>query len=104
MRARLGALAVALLTVACSGTGSQDADRPQVVAAFYPLAFVASEVAGGAADVTNLSPPGVEPHDLELTPGQVRSLAEADLVVHLGGGFQPTVEDAIADLDGDVVE
>ena len=41
-----------------------------VVAGFYPLAFVAKEVGGSRVDVTNLTPAGVEPHDLELTPGE----------------------------------
>jgi zinc transport system substrate-binding protein len=89
--------------VACGGD-TDSASGVEVAASFYPLAFVAEEVGEDLVEVGNLTPPGAEPHDLELTPGQVRALAEADLVVHLGGGFQPTVEDAIADLDGDVVE
>lgn len=38
--------------------------------------------------------PGQEPHDLELTPQQVASLEEADLVVYLKG-FQPAVDKAV---------
>jgi len=94
--------ALALLGAGC-GTGGEDSSgsgKPEVIAAFYPLEFVAAEVAGGSANVTNLSPPGIEPHDLELAPGQVRSLAQADLVVYLGEGFQPAVEDVIGELSG----
>ncbi len=40
----------------------------QVVAAFYPLQFVAQRVVGDRASVTNLTQPGAEPHDLEMSP------------------------------------
>lgn len=75
-----------------------------MVASFYPLAFVVEEVGGDDVVVENLTPPGAEPHDLELTPGQVRSLAEADLVVYLGQGFQPSVQDALRDIDAEVLD
>lgn len=103
MRRLLVALAALLLLVAACGNdgdGPSGSEGPRIIAAFYPLEFVAAEVAGGNAGVTNLSPPGVEPHDLELAPDQVRSLAQADLVLFIGEGFQPAVEDVIGELDG----
>ncbi len=42
--------------------------KVDVVAAFYPLQFVAERVGGDAVAVTNLAKPGAEPHDLELNP------------------------------------
>jgi zinc transport system substrate-binding protein len=45
-------------------------------------------------EVTNLTPAGVEPHDIELNSRQLDRVADADLVLYLGGGFQPAVEDA----------
>ena len=45
---------------------------------------------------------GAEPHDLELTPRDVAELADADLVVYLSG-FQPAVDDAVAEQASDVV-
>jgi zinc transport system substrate-binding protein len=45
--------------------------------------------------VRNLTKPGAEPHDLELTPHDVAELADADLVVYLSG-FQPAVDTAVA--------
>jgi zinc transport system substrate-binding protein len=44
--------------------------------------------------VANLTPPGAEPHDLELGPRQVAAVGEADLVVYLAG-FQPAVDEAV---------
>jgi zinc transport system substrate-binding protein len=93
-----------LLAAACGGDSGAPQSGVQVVASFYPLAFVAEEVGGNTVEVENLTPPGAEPHDLELTPSQVRALSDAELVLYLGDGFQPSVEEAIADVDGEVVD
>ena len=90
---------------ACSDRVDDDpGDRISVVASFYPLRFAADRIGGDCVDVTNLTPPGVEPHDLELTPDAVESIATADVVLYLGGGFQPAIEDAIQDSQGEVVD
>ena len=47
----------------------------------------------------NLTPPGAEPHDLELGAQAVGEVEDAELVVYLGG-FQPALEDAVAARDG----
>jgi zinc transport system substrate-binding protein len=93
---------VALLLVAtgCATGGAGDGGRPQVIASFYPLEYVVQRVGGDAVDATSLTPGGVEPHDLELSSAQIRDLVEADLVVYLGSGFQPAVEDALEEVDG----
>jgi len=75
-------------------------DRKKVVAAFYPVAWVAQQVGGDRVQVTNLTPAGAEPHDLELNPGQLDGLLDADLAIVMGNGFQPAVEDAAGQRDG----
>jgi zinc transport system substrate-binding protein len=103
MRRGLAAVAAAgLLGLATGGcaadAGAGDPDDPagvRVVAALYPLEFVADRVAGGHASVTGLTPPGAEPHDLELSPSQVADLAGADVVAYLAG-LQPAVDEAVA--------
>jgi len=88
-------LGTAALCASCgSGPGGSDGERTSVVASFYPLAFAAEQVGGPSVRVRNLTPPGAEPHDLEATPGDVQELHDADLVVLLGEGFQPQLEDA----------
>jgi zinc transport system substrate-binding protein len=102
MTKRYAALAAAgLLTFAASACASEptaagDDGELRVVAAFYPLQFVAERVGGDRVSVSTLAPPGVEAHDLELTTSQVLEIAEADLVVYLTG-FQPAVDDALAE-------
>jgi zinc transport system substrate-binding protein len=68
---------------------------PHVVTTLYPLEFVAREVAGRHAAIDDIVPAGADPHDLELTPRQVVDISAADLVVYVGGGFQPAVERAV---------
>jgi zinc transport system substrate-binding protein len=87
---------------ACGERGDDDADanRMRVVAAFYPLAWVVSQVGGDLVRVSDLTPAGGEPHDLELTPSQVAEVVDADLVVAMGAGFQPGVEAAVSDRAG----
>jgi zinc transport system substrate-binding protein len=75
-----------------------------VVASFYPLFELAERVGGDRAAVTNLTPAGVEPHDLELTTREVDALLDADVVFYLGGGFQPAIEDALVDREGVTVD
>jgi zinc transport system substrate-binding protein len=87
---------VALTAGACGGAGAGvDDERLGVVAGFYPLAEAAQRVGGDLVDVVNLTPSGSEPHDLELSPDQLDRLANADLVVYVGGGFQPALEAAV---------
>ena len=71
--------------------GDTDSDRLEVVASFYPVAEAATQVGGDAVHVENLTPPGVEPHDIELTTRDVDKIEDADLVLYLGKGFQPAV-------------
>lgn len=88
------ALALSASAVACGGGNDSSGSRKTVVASFYPLAFAAEQVGGEAVSVENLTPPGAEPHDLEVSPGDVSKIKSADLVLLLGQGFQPQLEDA----------
>lgn len=110
--ARLRPLSVVLLgtAVLAAGCGSGDAGGDggggdaelTVVAGFYPLEYATQRVAGdsGAVEVVGLTSPGVDPHDLELTPRQVGTVQGADLVV-LSSGMQPALDDAASSQAGD---
>lgn len=89
------ALALALVLAACGdaqGPASSGAGRLDVVANFYPMAEAATRVGGDRVKVTNLTPVGVEPHDIELSSRQVDKLLDTDVLLYLGSGFQPAVE------------
>ena len=92
------AASVALAAAAFVGCGEDDGGESAggglaVVASFYPLAELAARIGGDAVEVTNLTAPGVEPHDIELTTRQVDQLEDADVVLYLGQDFQPAVEE-----------
>lgn len=98
------AAALALLVAGCGAAASGSNGRTSVVAAFYPLAFAAEQVGGQKIDVTNLTPPGAEPHDVELTPQEVGKLQSARVVLYLSHGFQPAVEQAVGGASGTRVD
>jgi zinc transport system substrate-binding protein len=99
--AALALLGAALLVAGCgAGSPNSGGGKRLVVAAFYPLAFAAEQVGGPSVDVKNLTPAGAEPHDLELTTGNVRDVDRADLVLYLGGGFMPGLETAVESRTG----
>ena len=98
---------LALLAAGCSssdGTSGGDGGRLSVTVSVFPLADAAEQVGGDLVDVANLTPPGVEAHDLELTPDDIEAIQSADVVLLIGGGYQPAVEDAASDAEGVVVD
>ncbi|RMI13624.1 metal ABC transporter substrate-binding protein [Cellulomonas triticagri] len=95
------AVVAALALGACSSGGSGGSggtgdagDGISVLASFYPLQYVTEQVGGDLVSVDSLTPPGAEPHDLELSPAQVDEVGRADLVVYLSQ-FQAAVDDAV---------
>jgi zinc transport system substrate-binding protein len=95
--------AAALLGVAGCGGGSEDgqAPEPEVVAAFYPIAYLVDRIAPTVA-VRTLTPPGAEPHDVELSARDAQALHDAELVLYVGGGFMPALEQAVEGDDAAV--
>jgi zinc transport system substrate-binding protein len=89
---------------ACGSAQGNPGSTIEVVTAFYPLEEAVTKAGGERVTVTDLTPPGVEPHDLELTPSQLGAIADADLVFYLGGGFQPAVEDAVSNASGRAID
>ena len=54
--------------------------------------------------VENLTPPGAEPHDLELSPREVGRIVNASVVLYLSHGFQPAVNKAVEQARGRKVD
>ncbi|MEV7343966.1 zinc ABC transporter substrate-binding protein [Streptomyces sp. NPDC093544] len=88
----LGTLSACSDSSAAAGNSSGKLD---VVASFYPLQYLAQEIGGNHVSITNLTEPGQEPHDLEISAKQTAQLQEADAVLYLKG-LQPAVDDAVA--------
>ncbi len=94
------AVGVALLGAACSSAGTP---RATAVTPVFPVTAIASALVGPRGPVTSVTPPGVEPHDVEATSTVVDAILDADVAVVVGQGFQPAVESAAARRNGPTV-
>jgi zinc transport system substrate-binding protein len=83
---------VAALTSACRLPRASG--EHTVVASFYPLYFIAERVAGRYNDVVDLTPPGVEPHEYELTIRQVAQIDDARVGFY-EHGMAPSIDQAM---------
>jgi len=97
-------LVTSLVTTGCGNATEQAADdtegkKLQIVTTFYPMQEFSSKVAGDLADVTVLVPAGTEPHDWEPTPKDVAKIAEADVFIYNGGGFEGWVDDVLKSVN-----
>ncbi|KES05590.1 ABC transporter substrate-binding protein [Streptomyces toyocaensis] len=89
------ALGLGTLTACSSDSAAAgNTDKFDVVASFYPMAFLAEQIGGEHVNVTSLTQPGQEPHDLEISAKQTAQLQESDAALYLKG-LQPTVDEAV---------
>lgn len=71
---------------------SMASDQPRIVASFSILADIARELAPTGAEVTALVGPDSDAHVFEPTPAHGRLLAQADLVLVNGLGFEGWID------------
>lgn len=93
---------VAAVVLASCRSDAVATNRRLAVASFFPIAATLRALDPGVT-VVDLTPPGVEPHDLELTTGEMDHLLDARLVAVMGDGFQPAIERAAMERGGNVV-
>lgn len=88
-------LLAVLLLVLMSASASAGA---RVVASIYPLAMITAAVAPADADVKLLIPTSASTHDYRLTPGDLKTLAEADVIVWAGPESEPYLAPVVANV------
>jgi zinc transport system substrate-binding protein len=95
MKGWVGVVAALGLVASVTACQPPTSGAHTVVTSFYPLQFIADEVAGRYNDVVDLTPPGVEPHEYELT---VRQTAQVDTarVGFYEKGMAPSIDQAMA--------
>ncbi len=76
-------------------TPTPQSGKTKVVATFLPMYWFAKAVAGDAADVQILVPPGTEVHEYQATPDNVRAIATANVLVKNGLGLEEFLEDTV---------
>jgi zinc transport system substrate-binding protein len=95
MRRATGVLAAVGLVVSLTACRPPTSGEHTVVTSFYPLQFIADEVAGRYNDVVDLTPPGVEPHEYELTVRQTAAIDTARVGFY-EKGMAPSIDQAMA--------
>lgn len=107
MKIRL--LKIALLSVCfglitgCSGraggnVGFQEEDKISVVTTIYPVYDFACNVAGDKAEIINLVPAGMEPHDFELSTGDMQLIEQADVFIYNGADMEHFVDKTLSSI------
>jgi zinc transport system substrate-binding protein len=101
---RVAPLIIAALALSACGAAGVTPDgtasgKLAIVAAFYPLQYATQAIGGDLVEVTSLTRPGAEPHDIELTPREVASVSKARLVV-FEKGLQGAVDQAVESQAG----
>ncbi|HTX87117.1 MAG TPA: zinc ABC transporter substrate-binding protein [Candidatus Nanoarchaeia archaeon] len=89
-------LALGQKTPAVSTTAS---GKLQVTASFYPLYYFASEIGGDKAEVSNITPPGGEPHDYEPTAQDIVQIENSRLLILNGFGLEAWGSDIAKNVD-----
>ncbi len=94
-------LAISLLLGACAPAAAPaQGGVPKVLAVETFLADIAQNVAGDRLTVIALLPVGMDPHSYEVTPADVRKVAESTLLVANGAGFEAFLEKLLANAGG----
>ena len=103
----IAALAVAACSQSADATPTQAPAEGQqepllVVASIYPMQYFAERVGSDRVEVVALVPPGVEGHTFELTPRDLLTIADADVIAMNGLELEPWLERALESLGDDV--
>ncbi|MER3395922.1 MAG: hypothetical protein C4319_03965 [Acidimicrobiia bacterium] len=78
-----------------SGSASTNSQLTVAVSAF-PVEWLVRNVGGDRVRTIQLLAPSSDIHDAELNPAAVAQLGETDLVILVGSGVQPAVEEALS--------
>ena len=96
-RLSLPALATASVLAAaglagCASTPPADDGRLSIVASTNVYGDIAAQIVGDRADVTSIiTSAAQDPHSYEASAQDQLAIADADLVIHNGGGYDPFV-------------
>lgn len=99
----IGLLLLAGIVIGCGDGAStksqfQDTDKISVVTSIYPMYDFTSKIAGDKAEIINLVPAGTEPHDFELSTGDMQLLEQADMFIYNGADMEPFADKTIQAL------
>jgi zinc transport system substrate-binding protein len=90
----------AMVLSGCAEAEKNPADsKIKIYVSFYPMYFLASEIAGDKAEVITMVPAGAEPHDWEPTPKTAVELSRADMLIYNGAGMEPWLDKILPNIN-----
>lgn len=92
---------LSLLLTACQEATPTGQTGPQVLVVESFLADIAQNVAGERITIETLMPAGLDPHAFEPTPRDVVRIAESDLLILNGAGFEAWADETLANAGGE---
>lgn len=95
-----GLTAAALAAALSASATATAADPPKAVATTGMVADVARTVAGDCLAVATLMGPGIDPHLFKPSAGDVRAMAEADILLYSGHNLEGQLGAVLAKLEG----
>jgi ABC-type Zn uptake system ZnuABC Zn-binding protein ZnuA len=87
-----------------SSSSSSDEEALKIVATTPQIADIVRNVGGDAVKVTQILPPGADPHEYEPKPSAVAAIADADIVFRSGGDVDAWLAPAVKAAGGDATQ
>jgi zinc transport system substrate-binding protein len=98
-------VAISVVVAACAGDLEPPADgEVTVITTTYPLTFLSEKIGGDRITINQLAKPGVEAHDFEPAPSDIRAISNSDLFIYNHPAFESWALSAAASAasaDGD---
>ena len=82
----------------------RDEDTIKIYTTFYPMYYITKEIVKDKAEIINMIPAGVEPHDWEPTLKTMAGLQNSDIFIYNGAGMERWAEKVIKNLDSQETE
>ena len=96
LRRTLPVAGIVVLAGCAAPANGVESDRLSIVASTSVYGAIAEHIAGGSAEVTSIITQGnQDPHGYEATARDQLTLADADLVIQNGGGYDPFIAELL---------
>lgn len=96
-------LTLILSATGCSGNASRvisgGTEKLRIFTSFYPMHYIAQQLTKDRAEIINMIPAGVEPHDWEPTLKTMAQLQESDIFIYNGAGMENWADRVIENID-----
>lgn len=80
-----------------------DPNKIKITTSFYPYYFFVSRIGGDKVNVINITPPGAEPHDYDLTSGDIVNIQTSKALI-INGQVEPWKKKVTKDLSDNNVK